>query len=300
MSKSFHSVDFVLGKNTTNYKLDSYSPDVLARELRQDNRTAYGIKEDNLPFVGFDIWHAYEISTMTKKGLPVNGILKIKVPSSSKYIVESKSFKLYLFSFNYERLGKTSEEAIAKLTEIIEKDISELVESPVEAHIFYGDANKLNKSTNKFTETYVDIGTFVDLDSLKFTKFQESRALLKKGESQLFKVSSDLLKSNCKITHQADYGDIYIYFRGDKKGVDLGSLAKYIVSFRKENHFHEEIVECIYTSLLNKFKPKELLVTAFYTRRGGLDICPIRATSADIIPESFGDVTVLDTKTLRQ
>ena len=78
MSKSFHSVDFVLGKNTTNYKLDSYSPDVLARELRQDNRTAYGIKEDALPFVGFDIWHAYEISTMTKKGLPVNGILRLR------------------------------------------------------------------------------------------------------------------------------------------------------------------------------------------------------------------------------
>jgi len=298
-NESRPGIDFVLGKNTTEYRAN-YDPSILAREPRQGNRKQYNIKDDNLPFVGFDIWHVYETSFLTNNGRPVNGVLKLRVPADSKYIVESKSIKLYLFSFNMEKLGATKDEAIVEFLDRVSKDLDELLETTVSgAFQDFEDSNVPQPPSNLFTEaenleTYTD-----DLDTLTFDVFEETPGLLKEGDQKQFFIVSDLVRSNCKITHQPDWGTVFIQFKG-KTGIDMNSLAQYLVSFRGENHFHEEIVECLYIRLLEKFAPDELMVTALYSRRGGADICPVRATSEDLYPTVLGDISRVDRKDYRQ
>lgn len=293
-------IDFVLGKNTTEYRAN-YDPSILAREPRQGNRRQYNIEDDNLPFVGFDIWHAYEISFLTNNGRPVNGVLKLRVPADSKYIVESKSIKLYLFSFNMEKLGATKDEAITEFLKRVSNDLDELLETTVSgAFQDFEESNMdIQPTSNLFTEpvrleSYTD-----DLDTIVFDRFEEDPNILKVGSQKEFFIVSDLVRSNCKITHQPDWGTVFIKYKGDT-GIDMNSLAQYLVSFRGENHFHEEIVECLYIRLLENFNPEELMVTALYTRRGGIDICPVRATHEDLYPTVLGDIGKIDRKDYRQ
>ena len=292
-----HGIDHVLGKNTTDYKA-TYDPNILAREARVGNREIYGIKEDALPFTGFDTWHAYEVSFLTTNGRPVNGVMKMKVPCTSKYIVESKSFKLYLFSFNMEKLGDTATEAIEEFLKRASKDLAELLEVSVEIG-FFNNVTAIMEEDQTSLYDAEQLSDVVDLDAIRFSVFEENPAILMNGNSKNFFIQSDLLRSNCKITHQPDWGSVFIKFKGDN-GLAMDSLARYIVSFRGENHFHEEIVECLYTRLMDKYDPKELMVAALYTRRGGIDICPVRANKADLYPTVIGDITLNDIKDYRQ
>lgn len=291
-------IDSVLGKNTTQYKAN-YDPSILAREPRSGNRTQYGIEEDNLPFVGFDTWHGYEVSFLTDSGRPVNGVLKLVVPANSKYIVESKSIKLYLFSFNMERLGPSKDAAIEEFLDRVSADLDELLETQVSGSFWDAqDSETETVASDLFSANYLEEYTD-DLDTLTFDVFEETPDLLEEGSENDFYVQSDLLRSNCKITHQPDWGTVFIHFKGDY-GVDMNSLAKYLVSFRGENHFHEEIVECLYVRLKEKFNPDELMVTALYSRRGGMDICPVRATSEELYPSVLGNIALNDVKDYRQ
>jgi 7-cyano-7-deazaguanine reductase len=300
MAKARPGIDFVLGKNTTEYRAN-YDPSILAREPRQGNRKQYKIEDNNLPFVGFDTWHAYEISFLTNNGRPVNGVLKLRIPADSKYIVESKSIKLYLFSYNMEKLGATKEEAIKEFLVRVNTDLEELLEASVSGAFqdYEESVSEFITPSDMFTESVMLERYTDDLDTIVFDKFEEDPAILKEGNKKEFYITSDLVRSNCKITHQPDWGTVFIKFKGDT-GVDMNSLAQYLVSFRGENHFHEEIVECLYIRLLEKFKPKDLMVTALYTRRGGIDICPVRATSEDLFPTRLGDIGSIDVKDYRQ
>lgn len=291
-------IDSVLGKNTTEYRAN-YDPSILAREPRQGNRKQYKIKDNALPFVGFDTWHAYEISFLTNNGRPVNGVLKLRVPADSKYIVESKSIKLYLFSFNMEKLGETKEEAITEFLNRISTDLDELLETNVSG-AFQDYEDSTEPAVSSLFNDSVQLEQYTDnLDTLVFDKFEEDPAILKEGSQTDFFITSDLVRSNCKITHQPDWGTVFIKYKSDT-GLDMNSLAQYLVSFRGENHFHEEIVECLYIRLLENFNPDELMVTALYTRRGGIDICPVRATSEDLYPTVLGDISKIDRKDYRQ
>jgi 7-cyano-7-deazaguanine reductase len=273
----------------------TYNAGLLVKELRETNRTEQGITS---PFVGSDVWNIYEVSFLTDNGLPVNGIGKLVYPSSSHHIVESKSLKLYFFSLNMEKLGATRESAIEKLQTQVVADLTALLDT----NIYF-----------EFTPTYSSINAYdpfvgyqsldnLDYSDMVFDKFNEDAALLVADNAAgTLQVTTANFRSNCKVTSQPDLADIYVYIKGDKL-VDKHSLMRYLVSFRNENHFHEECVETIYDRLYKLLAPKELLVCGRFTRRGGIDINPIRANNLDVLlPESaFMDADSILVKTLRQ
>jgi 7-cyano-7-deazaguanine reductase len=279
---------------------DVYDKELLVRVPRVLNREAYGIDENNLPFSGYDVWNCYEVSAITKKGRPISGMLKLVYSSDSKYHVESKSIKLYLNSLNMTPIGNTREECIKEIETTVSRDLSELLETEVtcKLHTEESDTQIYNPAL-----MYASLDNLVDLDKTEFDTFKSDASQLKIAYTvpspKWISVKSDLLRSNCRVTNQPDWGDILI----DMKTVnepDYESLAKYIVSHRQVSHFHEEICEMCFTHLMEAYKPEELTVTCLYTRRGGLDINPTRTTSKELISPKFTDVNYINKKTLRQ
>ena len=295
------NISKVLGK-TVNYP-DQYDPSILVREPRQSNREHLDLDGDNLPFCGYDIWNAYEVSCLTKKGFPVTGIAKIVYPCDNKYIVESKSLKLYFNSFNMTQLGDTSDEARALIKDHVEEDLSALLETNVQVTIFAPE--DIDSTKSYFNAGYDTLEIRSGSDELYFTDYNESPELLAPDfiSSQEYLVTqkyhSSLLKSNCRVTHQPDWGDVYISMKA-KKVVRPKDLLKYIVSFRDENHFHEEICETIYKRLWDTFEPTELAVTCLYARRGGIDINPTRISHVDLLTDCLIDMDAPFAKTPRQ
>lgn len=280
-----------LGKQTS-YPT-SYDNTVLVAVPRVLNREIYGITGQE--FYGIDIWHGYEVSFLLSNGLPVVGILKVGYDSGSNAIVESKSFKLYLNSFNGEKLGDTFDEATAKLEETVQLDLTKLLGVPVEARLHRSAQTEVFDFTDyPLLEQQVDF-TQINCNSYK----EEPELLTPSGLSGELKIASQLLRSRCKVTSQPDWGNIFIYIKGaslpDKTG-----LLKYLVSFREENHFHEEVCEMIYKRLHDRFKPDDLMVTCLYTRRGGLDICPVRASSKVLVDLALTDVSHFTKASFRQ
>lgn len=279
---------------------DLYDPSLLVAIPRHFNRESYGIKEGDLPFVGGDVWNAYEVSALTEKGLPVSGMMKIYYSSHSPLHVESKSIKLYLNSFNMTKFGQTAEECRKYVQETVAKDLSEALNTQVTVRFFLND----NTPEVEFGTEFADLAQLVNLDKIVFDTFHSDASQLKiKGTSteavQVTKIKSNLLRSNCRVTNQPDWGDVYIHMEGSTIP-DLESIAKYIVSHRQVSHFHEEICEMVFVHLTEAYNPTDLMVTCLYTRRGGLDINPIRATSHDLIPGMFTSVNYRNKKTLRQ
>lgn len=273
-----------------------YAPEMLVAVPRHFNRTQYDLHEESLPFTGFDTWHAYELSFLTNKGLPVTGVLKVVYPATNKSIVESKSFKLYLNSFNMHRFGQTAQDGLDEVLATIKKDLSQLLETNVDLHFF---SHQTTASHFDFND-YALLENLVQADTINFMHFNEQPELLNpSGDVGELKIASHLLRSNCKITNQPDWGSAYIYLKG-KQLPQLSSLLQYIVSIRNENHFHEEICEMIYKRLWDIFKPEELAVTCIYTRRGGIDICPVRVSHEHLLPNYLVDPFILSDKLLRQ
>lgn len=274
-----------------------YAPEVLVGIPRELNRSLIGLNEDDLPFSGLDVWHAYEFSCLTEKGLPVTALLKIVYPASSNNLIESKSLKLYLNSFNMSRLGKNRAETIQNAHKIIEHDLCMLVDAPVE--VYFHDESSGNQNNDFDFKSYLQLEKIIDADALSFSDFAENPALLEKGQHKQFQVYSTLLRSNCKITFQPDWGNVYISMKGNELPT-YESLLKYLVSFRDEKHFHEEICESIFYHLNRIFNPEEMMVACLYTRRGGIDICPVRTNSYELLPIFLCDTEVLSAKHLRQ
>ena len=281
---------------------DTYDPSLLVEIPRYLNREAYGIDDNNLPFVGGDVWNAYEVSAITTKGLPVVGMLKIWYPADSKLHVESKSIKLYLNSFNMTPMGDTDHECIAILKDRVKRDLSDLLQTKVEVEMFTSD----HSPTYAF-KGYAPLDALVDLNAIEFTSYHSDASQLSSDEVDddfemgEIKVQSNLLRSNCRVTNQPDWGDVFIHIKPKKGSApNLESLAKYIVSHRQVSHFHEEICEMVYMHLKEAYEPEELMVACLYTRRGGLDINPIRASHKNLIPGFFRDIHCRMAKTLRQ
>ena len=279
---------------------DQYNPDLLVAIPRNLNREAYGIEENNLPFVGSDVWNCYEVSAITTKGRPVAGMMKITYPSDSQFHVESKSIKLYLNSFNMTKMGDTERECIVSMEQRVEKDLSTRLKTDVKAKLF---TNSYAPEFDMDRQGFIRLDALVDLDTVEFNVFKSDASQLKGTDDvvtdEVVKISSDLLRSNCRVTNQPDWGDVYIHMEGVNTP-DYESIARYIVSHRQVSHFHEEIVEMVFTHLTQAYKPNKLMVAALYTRRGGLDINPIRATHQDMIPVAFTSTDFINRKTLRQ
>jgi 7-cyano-7-deazaguanine reductase len=286
-----------LGKVGGDGYKDTYAPELLVKIPRKLNREGYELTGEE--FVGVDVWNAYEVSAITTKGQPVAGMLKIVCPADSEYHVESKSIKLYLNSYNMTRIGDTAADCITGIEARVSRDLSELLEANVTATFF---SDKDEAEILEF-EGYTDLGDAVDLDQIDFTAFKSDSSQLavedSADEPKEIKLKSNLLRSNCRVTNQPDWGDIFIRIKGSKLPA-ADSLAKYIVSHRTVSHFHEEICEMVYKHLLDAYNPDQLMVACLYTRRGGIDINPIRATHSMYIPDFFTEPGYLINKTLRQ
>lgn len=259
-----------LGKKIT--YISQYEPSLLFPIPRKGKRDEIGVGE-NLPFYGFDTWNAYEISWLNKKGKPNNAIVTFDISCHSTNIIESKSFKLYLNSFNNTKLN-----SITELKEILLKDITQAVNGDVLIKIFELD-DLLNTKIETFQGKCID-SLDVTCDSSSIDTNLLKCDVNEIVEDQLY---SNLLKSNCLVTGQPDWGSIQISYSGPK--IEAEGLLQYLVSFRNHNEFHEQCVERIFIDIQSKCKPSKLTVNARYTRRGGLDINPVR--SSEIIkPEN--------------
>lgn len=247
--------------------VSQYQPSLLFIIARKDKRDELGIEGDPI-FRGEDIWNAYEISWLNPNGLPQVAIGEFRVPSSSPNIVESKSLKLYLSSFNQTVFENKS---IVEAT--IGRDLSYAVDSTVAVNL---------TSTDSATEHAIKRfkADCIDSADIKIDKYDYDPGLLALDNTTLPKsvketLCSHLLKSNCLITHQPDWASIKIEYEGQK--ISRNSLLKYLVSFRTHNEFHEQCVERIFLDIMRFCQPIELTVYARYTRRGGLDINPWRS-----------------------
>lgn len=287
----------------TGYKA-TYDPSLLVREPRQNNRKHLGLKDEELPFTGFDIWNAYEVSCLTAQGMPIAAIAKIVYPCTSKYIVESKSIKLYMNSFNMEVFEGNIIAILMKLQNVIAKDLSKLLETDVKVYVRSTTAvnDSLYYPPVFSNKNYPTLENTIDVTTISTKEYSETPELLSGIESTVATVQrfhSALLKSNCRVTSQPDWGDVYIHYKG-KWAINPTSVLKYIVSFRDECHFHEEICETIYKRFLDKFIPDELAVSCLYVRRGGIDINPTRANKFELLDKALVDEFKYFTKTVRQ
>ena len=285
-----------LGKVGGDGYSDQYNSELLVKVPRNLNREGYGLTGKE--FVGVDTWNAYEVSAITTKGQPVAGLLKIVCPADSEFHVESKSIKLYLNSFNMTKIGDNAADCISGIEATVKRDLDELLETNTTVSFYASDDETIPLSF----EGYDDVGGIANLDEIDFTSFKSDANQLEKQEnskSEELRYTSNLLRSNCRVTNQPDWGDVFIRMYG-KDLPTAESLAKYIVSHRTVSHFHEEICEMIFAHLTEAFKPEQLMVACLYTRRGGIDINPIRATHQSLIPEFFTKTEYTIQKTLRQ
>ena len=279
---------------------ENYDPSLLVAIPREENRKQYNLNSKDLPFIGWDIWHAYEFSAMSENGVPVTRLLKLKYSPNSEFLVESKSLKLYLNSFNMSRFGSSIKECLDICKNKIEHDLSERLYTQVEANFIDNNTPKINIFDN-----FQNIMQFVNEKDLKIDKFKEAPEVLtveQTNEAKEYFLTFDSLRSNCRVTHQPDFGDLFLYYKS-KKHIEEGNLVKYLTSFRSEYHFHEECCEMIFKRLYDLLdEGDELFVCALYTRRGGIDICPSR-WSKNCTPEwvsALNDVTKFARGTIKQ
>ena len=255
-----------LGKKVEYAK--EYDNSLLQRVPRSLSRDTIKLPK-NLPFHGTDIWNGYELSWLNSKGKPQVAIVRCEVPITSPNLIESKSFKLYLNSLNQSQFA-----GIDEVTRVLHKDLSDCAGEDVSVHVI---------PSSQFDQ--IEFGHFSglcidDLD-IQVNDFDITPELLKLNSSAQTERScsetlvSHLLKSNCLITNQPDWGSILIKYTGSQ--ISHEGLLRYLISFRQHNEFHEQCVERIFYDILQQCKPQNLTVYARYTRRGGLDINPFRS-----------------------
>lgn len=263
------SVDYAslpLGKPTA-YG-DSYNPELLMPVPRAQTR---GDLPAELPFFGVDDWTGFELSWLNSQGKPQIGTVLLRYSAHSAAIVESKSLKLYLNGFN-----QTQIDSLAELSARIAADVGQTVGSDVQVHILSAvDSQQL--AIKPWHDDCVD-----DLDC-EISAYQIDAGLLKAGHAQAEQVLvSHLLRSNCPVTNQPDWASVRIHLRGGS--LVPASLLAYICSFRQHQGFHEQCVERIYSDIWQLLQPEFLSVEGRFTRRGGIDINPFRASRAEAKP----------------
>ncbi|MBB5392249.1 MULTISPECIES: NADPH-dependent 7-cyano-7-deazaguanine reductase QueF [unclassified Herbaspirillum] len=244
----------------------AYDPGLLFPIARAPKRAELQIA-GTLPFFGVDIWTAYEISWLNLRGKPQIAIATFTVPADSPNIIESKSFKLYLNSFNQERL-----ESSAQLLEKLRTDLSAAAGAAVQAALTepaqFGQLQFGELGGLPLDRLDVEIEASAHPDASILRAAQDEAVV-----EETF--VSHLLKSNCPVTGQPDWGSVQIHYVGAP--IDQEMLLKYIIGFREHNEFHEQCVERIFVDIMRRCKPQKLAVYARYTRRGGLDINPWRS-----------------------
>ena len=266
--QSRHGAEFSPLGQAVAYR-DTYAPELLFPIERQLKRAELGLATA-LPFVGEDLWNAYELSWLDRRGKPVVALGRFRVPATSPRLIESKSLKLYLNSFNQQRFDE-----VDAVRATIAADLSAAAGAAVAVEVTPLCSRPLRQSA------YPDGFCLDDLD-LDCERYQPEPALLQVGSGPEVSETlySHLLKSNCLVTGQPDWGMVVVRYSG--LPIDRAGLLRYIVSFRSHNEFHEQCVERIFCDLQQRCRPRELAVWARYVRRGGLDINPFRASHAGL------------------
>lgn len=248
---------------------EQYSPDCLEPIARSLSRSGLGLNASALPFTGIDVWTGYELSWLDLSGKPQVAIGYFEFDAKTDAIVESKSFKYYLNSFNQTRF-----ESWVAVQTLMQQDL---------ANASGGDVNVRLEPLSAVSPLETPAGQCIDDCPLEAAVYTPDAALLKveQGEvsEQLF---SHLLKSNCPVTGQPDWATVWVSYRGNK--ITPESLLAYVVSYRQHQDFHENCVEKIFTDIMAQCAPVELSVYARYTRRGGLDINPFRTNCGAALP----------------
>lgn len=265
-----------LGKNTPWYF--EYSPSLLQAIPRALGRQSLKLKN----YKGYDLWRLYEITYLNEKGIPKTAWGKIIVDSSSEFIVESKSLKLYIGSFTMTRFGSLKE-----VEDIIALDLSNILKSKVKVMLY-------DLETCIFpivTPTGVLIDNEVQISNISF---KEDESLLKYDSKDIVDetLRSNVLRTLCPVTSQPDHASVIIHYKGRK--IDRDSLFAYLCSLRTHQGFHEQCVELIYSDIKTLLKPTKLSVLACFTRRGGIDINPMRSD------ENLDDPNLTVIRTFRQ
>ncbi|MBT0729842.1 NADPH-dependent 7-cyano-7-deazaguanine reductase QueF [Rosenbergiella nectarea] len=255
--------DLTLGKSTA--YISDYQPSLLQAVPRSLNRDSLELDEGQLPFHGEDFWTLYELSWLNENGIPQVAIGDVALPASSQNLIESKSFKLYLNSFNQTRFSDWQ-----SVEQTLVHDLSQCAQGEVRVTL-----HRLSDFAAQPIDDFA--GEVIDEQTITVDDYQFNRDYLRgstSDESVEETLVSHLLKSNCLITQQPDWGSVMIHYKGKK--INREALLRYLLSFRQHNEFHEQCVERIYMDIMALCEPQALTVYARYTRRGGLDINPWR------------------------
>ena len=256
--------DLSLGKQV-DYEFE-YNPDLLQGVPRSLSRDTLDLANSSLPFDGIDTWTGYELSWLNLKGKPNVAILECHVPITSENLIESKSFKLYLNSFNQTKFASAED-----VRQVLQADLSACAGETVEVKLILPE-QFTSLQFKEFEGTLLDN---LDVEIEQYSPNTQFLAVAKSGAEVKETLISHLLKSNCLITSQPDWASIQIRYEG--KAIEHEGLLKYLISFRQHNEFHEQCVERIYNDIMKHCQPDKLTVCARYTRRGGLDINPFRS-----------------------
>ena len=267
----------ILGQSTSYPK--TYAPDMLYPIPRALGRANLALPADALS-IGMDWWQVFEMSWLNSQGISQVAMARLAIPATSDYIVESKSLKLYFNSLNFTEFDN---QQTVKAT--VEKDLSACLKTDVTFEIFEVNiANSLPISApqgdcidNALDNSDKKIAIVSEVDPSSLTIAHQGAS-----DSQLQILHSHLLRSNCPVTNQPDWGTLEIQI--DSQPIDRAGLLEYILSFRQHNGFHEQCVEQIFSDLTQAFAPKTLMVRAWYTRRGGIDINPCRVSDISLLP----------------
>lgn len=267
-----------LGK-TTEY-CSEYNPNLLQGVPRSLNRNDLSLTGNTLPFIGEDVWYGYELSWLNNKGKPVVAVAEFRFACTSPNLVESKSFKLYLNSFNQSKF-----ESFTAVEQVLANDLSAI--AGVQAQVTLFAVDQCPALLIKATEQQIKC---IDEEDIIVDNYQYSAEILNNAQKNSpasmvnEKLVSHLLKSNCLITNQPDWASVYISYKG--RAIAHNVLLQYLISFRQHNEFHEQCVERIFCDLQQHCQFEELTIFARYTRRGGLDINPFRSTHICCAPHA--------------
>ena len=277
------SIHGILGEQTTDYPTE-YSPETLYPIARSMGRDVIGWQDDKLK-VGVDWWHAFEMSWLNQQGISQVAMARFGIPASSPFIVESKSLKLYLNSINFTEFA--SWESVQTL---IAKDLSVCVQAAVEVELFSLENDTSGLLIAQPNGVCIDEALANSSERVALTEHPDASLLVsdsggsEKEAGKIFSFYSNLLRSNCPVTNQPDWGTLAVSITSNK-AVDEASMLRYILSFRQHNGFHEQCVEQIFADLSRYYHPSKLMVRAWYTRRGGIDINPCRVSDMSLLPK---------------
>ncbi|MDR1855231.1 MAG: NADPH-dependent 7-cyano-7-deazaguanine reductase QueF [Azoarcus sp.] len=247
---------------------DTYAPELLFPIARQSKRDELGVRDGALPFVGEDLWNAYELSWLDARGKPVAALGRFRFPAHSPNLVESKSLKLYLNSFNQTRMADA--EAVRA---VIGRDLSAAAGAETTVEVMPLTALPQRRFATPE-------GVCLDALDVDIDVYRPQADFLRAGGAAVREtLYTHLLKSNCPVTGQPDWAMLAVRYAGP--AIERAGLLRYVVSFRQHEEFHEQCVERIFCDLLARCRPTALAVWARYTRRGGLDINPWRATPGE-------------------